>query len=342
MTDDATETHAEPSPRVVSEAESAPVAGGVAEVDADLYARLRTGAVLARPAQPAAVLRLTGDDAAEFLQGQVTNDVEALRPGTGAYAAMLTPKGQMRADMRVLNTGDGLLIVADAALMPVIRRTIDTFRIGYGFEVADVGDEFRIVSLVGPRSRELIGAALDAEAVPGERENDNVRVDHLLTVTTLLGVDIIGPSAAIDRARRALAKAGAAEGDPQVLELARIERGIPRFGAEMDERTMPEEAGITERAVSFEKGCYVGQETVARLHYKGKPNRHLRSLALSEPVPPGSPVVALDGRELGRLGSVAISPERGPVALAVLRREASPGDEVLVAGAKAAVAEAGF
>jgi folate-binding protein YgfZ len=97
----------------------------------------------------------------------------------------------------------------------------------------------------------------------------------------------------------------------------------------MTTETIPQEAGINERAVSFTKGCYIGQETVARLHYKGKPNRHLRGLRLEAAVDAGAPIV-LDERELGRVGSAALSPALGPIALAIVRREAQPGTRVAV------------
>jgi folate-binding protein YgfZ len=123
----------------------------------------------------------------------------------------------------------------------------------------------------------------------------------------------------------------------------RIESGRPRHGIDFDAETIPQEAGLNERAVSFTKGCYVGQETVARLHYKGKPNRHLRGLKLSEPGQTGD-VVVFGEREVGRLGSTAISPVHGPVALALIRREAAPGAEVAVGddGTKAVVVELPF
>jgi folate-binding Fe-S cluster repair protein YgfZ len=104
---------------------------------------------------------------------------------------------------------------------------------------------------------------------------------------------------------------------------------------------IPQEAGLNERAVSFTKGCYVGQETVARLHYRGKPNRHLRGLRLSAPVEPGTPVVAGE-REVGRIGSAAVSPRLGPIALAILRREAQPGSTVTIGDATAEVVELPF
>ncbi len=109
----------------------------------------------------------------------------------------------------------------------------------------------------------------------------------------------------------------------------------------MDGDTIPQEAGINERAVSFTKGCYVGQETVARLYYKGKPNRHLRGLKLSEPAEHGQPI-ALGEREIGRVGSACVSPTHGPIALAIVRREAAPGDTVAVGDQSAEVVELPF
>ena len=111
--------------------------------------------------------------------------------------------------------------------------------------------------------------------------------------------------------------------------MVRIEAGTPRFGAEMSAETMPAEAGIVERAVSFTKGCYIGQEPVARLHYKGRPNRHLRGLELSAPAAAGASL-RLGEKEVGRIGSACVSPARGPIALAIVRREAEPGAELAV------------
>jgi folate-binding protein YgfZ len=123
----------------------------------------------------------------------------------------------------------------------------------------------------------------------------------------------------------------------------RVEAGRARYGIDLDEGTIPQEAGLNDRAVSFTKGCYVGQETVARLHYRGKPNRHLRGLRLSAAMPPGTPL-ALGEREVGTLGSSVVSPRHGPIGLALIRREAAPGDRLEVAdsGTTAAVVELPF
>ncbi|MDX6633382.1 MAG: hypothetical protein QOG26_1387, partial [Solirubrobacterales bacterium] len=130
---------------------------------------------------------------------------------------------------------------------------------------------------------------------------------------------------------------------PAAAEIVRVESGEPRFGAEMGPQTIPAEAGIVERAVSFSKGCYIGQETVARLHYKGRPNRHLRGLRLSAATEPGA-TLTLGDREVGVVGTACLSPAFGPIALAIVRREAEPGAVVAVgdAGVTAEVVELPF
>ena len=147
-------------------------------------------------------------------------------------------------------------------------------------------------------------------------------------MSTDLGVDVIG-----EPRRSSLGVEPVSE---EAAECLRIESGRPRLGYDMDAETMPQEAGINERAVSFTKGCYVGQETVARLHYRGKPNRHLRGLRLSEPVERGTEIL-LGEKVVGRVGSTCVSPSLGPIALALVRREAEPGDTVTVNGATAEV-----
>jgi folate-binding protein YgfZ len=272
-------------------------------------------------------LLLTGDEAAEFLQGQLTNDVEALEPGEGCYAALLDRKGHMQADMRVLRLAGGeIWIDTEAVALEATRRHLGMYKIGREVEIDDVTGERAILSLIGPRSSELAGApplpehACEQIALAG--------VD-CLAVGTALGIDLI---AAVDEGgslRAALLEAGAPEVGPEAVEILRIEAGTPRFGAEVDTGTMPAEAGIVEAAVDFEKGCYIGQETVARLHYRGKPNRHLRGLRLSAPATPGA-ALKLGEKEVGRVGGSCLSPVRGPIALAILRREAEPGAELSV------------
>ena len=146
----------------------------------------------------------------------------------------------------------------------------------------------------------------------------------MLAVATDLGLDLITRAEQESELRRLLAASGAVEVSEAAAEILRVESGRPRFGREMSNATIPQEAGIDARAVSFTKGCYIGQETVARLHYRGKPNRHLRGLRLEAPVT-GDEAIAHEAREVGRIGTAVTSPAHGPIALAVIRREAEPG-----------------
>ncbi len=288
-------------------------------------------------------LLVRGAESAEYLQGQLTNDVESLEPGAGQYAALLDRKGHMQADMRVLDlssapfppisrgraTGadeQAIWLDTEPGPLPVVRGHLEMYKVGRDVEVEDLTEGLAILSLIGPRSAEVAGApplADDAWAL--------VSVEGIgcLAVGTALGIDLICDAAEAERLGDALAAAGAPAVGEEAAEIVRVEAGIPRFGAEMDAATMPAEAGIVERAVSFEKGCYIGQETVARLHYRGKPNRHLRGLRLSAPAPGGAPL-ALGGKEVGKLGASCVSPAHGPIALAIVRREAEPGAELAV------------
>jgi folate-binding protein YgfZ len=271
-------------------------------------------------------LALTGSEAKVFLGGQVTNDVEGLTPGTGLYAALLTPKGKMRGDLRVLDLGGELWLDTERVALQALFDTIRRFKIGYDVELHKRTLESALVSLIGPRAREAAGG--DAAGL-GTNEHDNARGDLGVLVTTDVGVDVICPADEAPTVLERLQQAGAVPVDEADAEVLRVERGRPRYGVDLDETVIPQEAGLNERAVSFTKGCYVGQETVARLHYKGKPNRHLRGLRLSAPAATGA-ALRLGEREVGRLGSVVASPRLGPIALAIVRREAAPGDVLAV------------
>jgi folate-binding protein YgfZ len=266
-------------------------------------------------------LLLTGSEAAEYLQGQVTNDVESLAPGEGCYATLLTHKGKVVADMRILRGPDWLLIDTEPHALAALARNVEMYSIGRDVQVKDETAARAILSLVGPSSREHV----DVEP-PAGREHAWVEGEHGIYVTTDLGVDVICAAEDADAVRSAL---GAPPVSFEAAECVRIEAGRPRLGYDFGADTIPQEAGLNERAVSFTKGCYVGQETVARLHYKGKPNRHLRGLKLSEPGQRGDAVM-MGERQVGELGSTAVSPVHGPIALALIRREAAPGAEVNV------------
>lgn len=289
------------------------------------------------------MLTVGGADAAEYLQGQLTNDVEALEPDDGCYAALLDRKGHMQADMRVLrlkSTGELWLDLEPETTERVLKH-LTTYSIGREVEISDVGEAWAITSLIGPAA----GATAGFERLAPEHRQAfrNWEGVEVLGVATDLGLDLITRADQAAALRELLAAAGAAQVSEQAAEILRVESGRPRFGREMTESTMPAEAGIEERAISFTKGCYIGQEPVARLHYRGKPNRHLRGLRLDAPAEAGQDL-RLGDKEVGRIGTAAISPALGPIALAVLRREAEPGQavETVEGGITATVVELPF
>ncbi|HEY6731610.1 MAG TPA: glycine cleavage T C-terminal barrel domain-containing protein [Solirubrobacterales bacterium] len=296
------------------------------EIDAQ-YRQLREECGLVEK-EGRGLLIVSGPEAAEYLQGQLTNDTEAIEPGEWIYAALLDRKGHMQADMRVLRPGDDpeLWLDLEPEGLEAARRHLQMYKIGREVEVVDASEGRTLFSLIGPRAVEIAGTS----ALPaGSCEMATVAGVECVALSSSEGIDLILAVSERERVREALLSAGAVQASPEAAEILRIEAGRPRFGAEMGTETMPAEAGIVEQAVSFTKGCYIGQETVARLHYKGKPNRHLRGLRFSAPAPAGA-ALRLGEKELGRVGSATVSPAFGPIGMAILRREAEPGETVTV------------
>jgi folate-binding protein YgfZ len=280
-------------------------------------------------------LALTGAQAKELLSGQVTNDIEALAPGSGCYAALLTNKGKMLADLRVLDTATELWLDTERVALQALFDNLRRGAVGWQAQLHKRTLEQALLSLVGPQATQAVGGEVGPEHANRRAQLGGAEV---LLVATDLGVDVVCDAVDADRVRGAL---DVPEVPEAVAEVLRVESGRPRYGLDLDEATIPQEAGLNERAVSFTKGCYVGQETVARLHYRGKPNRQLRGLRLTAPVATGTPLV-LGEREVGRVGSSVVSPRFGPIALALVRREAGVGDELVAGSAVAVVSELPF
>jgi len=275
-----------------------------------------------------AVLIVRRPDAAEYLQGQLTNDIEAIEREQGCYAALLDRKGHLQSDMRVLRLeNDEIWIDLEPGPAPGILKHLRTYSIGRDVEVEDASESWAITSLIGPRAGELAGfEGLGPEHAQRSRDWDGTEV---LAVATDGGLDLLTSADRAASLMELLRAAGGAEVSEQAAEIVRVESGRPRFGLDMGSESMPAEAGITDRAVDFEKGCYIGQEPVARLHYRGKPNRTLRGLRVSSPAEHGDPLM-LGDREVGKVGTACISPALGPIALAIVRREADEGDRLAV------------
>ncbi|MBK5109958.1 MAG: folate-binding protein YgfZ [Thermoleophilia bacterium] len=266
-----------------------------------------------------------GPEAAEFLQGQITNETETLEPGSGGYAALLDRKGHIQTDLRLLRIAeDEFWLDAGTGSAPRAIRHLTTYKIGREVEVTS--SERSIVSLIGPGSPEVTGLTPGGEH---DFADLSLAGASCLVAGTDLGQDVICDSGDRGEVVAELTRRGAVPVTPAAAEILRVESGRPRYGIEMSEATMPAEAGIVERAVDFNKGCYIGQEPVARLHYRGRPNRHLRGLRFSGPVGRGD-TVSNSERELGSVGTAVVSPAFGRIGLAILRKEAEPGDIVTI------------
>ncbi len=267
-------------------------------------------------------LAVSGSQAAEFLDALLSNDIASVAVGSGVDAALLTHKGRLLAEVRVLRTEEELLLDTERIALQALFDALHQFQIGYDVKLHKRTLECGLLSLIGPQADDVLTAP------PGPAEHDHhadaIARRPVRVIRSALGIDVLCSSEHTAEVGDALAGTGATPIESQTAETIRIERGRPRFGVEIDETTMPQEAGLHERTVSYTKGCYVGQETVARLYWKGKPNRHLRGLRLSERVEPGAEL-RFGELAVGTLGSFASSPRLGPIGLAMVRREAEPG-----------------
>src|SRR3954452_19074333 len=252
----------------------------VAGIEEDAYRALVDGCGLVDHSERGK-LALTGTDAKDFLHGQLTNDILGLEPGRGCYAAFLTHKGKMLGDLRIFDVGDELLLDCERVVLQELFNMIRRYKLGRDVELHKRTVEMALLSVIGPDAPRLAGAA----------EHDNARVElggaEVVAVTTDAGVDIFCWAADREAVRAALEFA---DGDEAAAEIVRVEHGRPRYGIDLDDSVIPQEAGLNERAVSFTKGCSAAQEPVARLSYRAKRSRPLLALRLSEPVEPGTEV----------------------------------------------------
>lgn len=286
-------------------------------------------------------LRMTfsGAKVKESLGGLVTNDVVALTPGHGQRAVALTPKGRVIALIRVFDRGLDLLVDCEAASADAFVGMIRKFVNPRGAKYQVLGDSMGCLGVHGAQAAKLLAPllplaleTLDALPMHGVWSGESgdltvVRTDELVAP----GFDVFAPPARLAELRAALEAQGVHELEAAALEVQRVERGLPRFGVEMDEETIPQEANLDAHgAISFTKGCYTGQEVVARIHFRGHVNRHLRWLTASAPLPAGAAVLDAEGKEVGDVRSAVVSAERGPLAIAMIRREVAPGSEVRV------------
>jgi folate-binding protein YgfZ len=317
------------------------------------YAALRRGAGLIDRSRFGRIV-LTGADRLSYLQGLLTSDVAALSAGTGCYAALLTAQGRMIADMRVLELGDAVLLDVAPHVTETVRAHLERFVFSEDVEVRDVTSERAEIGLYGPEALALVSrvtqsapdlplfgsmkAAFDGSPLLVVR-SDEAGVD---------GYDLFVEPAVADALWSALTGAGAVPADEASAEVVRIETGRPRFGQDMNEDTIPLEAGIEDRAISRTKGCYVGQEVILRVLDRGHGRVARRLVGVTFPpdapvASPGAPIVSGD-RGVGRITSATRSPALGrPIALGYVHRDfVEPGTEVKVGDTPGVVAALPF
>jgi len=320
------------------------------------YAAARHGAGLIDRSDRGRIV-ISGKDRASYLHGLLTNDITALKAGEGCYAAYLTAQGRMIADMWVYELGDVILLTLARDVTDTVLAKLDQFIFTEDVQLGDVSQTFAAAAVVGPQAAGLLEPVLNA--APGSLsalpENGNTRLSFEGQPAIVLQVSddgVPGFEVLVDRSAGAalvdrLRSAGAVDIDAQTAEVLRIEAGIPRFHRDMDEETIPLEAGIESRAISLTKGCYVGQEVIIRVLHRGhgRVARRLVGLTLhDEHVPASGATVRVDDREIGHVTSSAESAalER-PIAPACEDRDfVTPGAAVTVDGLPAEVAALPF
>ena len=299
-------------------------------------AALRTGSVVVR--EGPTVFEVAGPGALACLQGLLTNDLAGPGERSLVYGALLTPKGMIIVDAWVLRLADRFVMVADRAgrapATGLFRRSLPP-RLAL---VTDRTDAWEVLWVIGPRTETVAKAAgVLGHLAPGCVMEDDVLVARPKQGVAPFQLLILGEPSELAGVEERLLKAGATAGARDDLDASRILSGWPTLGREIDERTLPQEARFEELdGVSYTKGCYTGQETVARVHFRGHPNRLLRGLSMAGPGPvPDLPIQA-GGRDVGVIRSAISLPDR-VLALSAIRREVAPGDRVTVGDRTATV-----
>jgi aminomethyltransferase len=257
-------------------------------------------------------MRLSGEKAEEMLNSVLTNQVPE-EDNLGVYALLLNPKGRIQTDLRVLKSAREVLLVVEpegaAAAKELLGRYAPFYRIGLE-DLSGTEAAWGVIGLYGPRSGELLGGLELAEYESADVTLGGADLLASGVAVPVPGYDLLGPAGALDAAREYLARRGAFPVGLDAYETARVEAGVPRFGSDITPENFPAEAGILDRAVSFEKGCYPGQETVARMHYRGHPNRTLHRFAVEGAAPAGAEILQ-NGKRVGQVTSVAPLPVNG-------------------------------
>ncbi len=296
-------------------------------------------------------IAVAGADRRTYLHAMLTNDIASLAPGSGCYAAYLTPQGRMIADMIVLELGDLVLVDLDPAVTAAVIQELDRFIFSEDVKLGDVSEAFGKLTVAGPLASRVVAKVLSGAGQPGPGEGEmagwpefrGVRASFMGEMALLAasretgepGFDLYVERPRVRDLAAALVSAGATPADDADWEVLRVEDGRPAFGIDMDANTIPLEAGIEGRAISFTKGCYPGQEVVIRVLHRGQGRVARRIVGLrvaGDAVPERGDVLRAGDRDGGRVTSAVWSPRvGGPIALAMVQREfLAPGTELAV------------
>lgn len=290
---------------------------------------LREGCGLVDLSPSAGRIEMLGPDRLRFLNAYVTCDVKGLAPGDGAYGFLTSHQGRILADLVALAFEDRLWLQVPAGQEGAVTDHLKKYILADRVELRSL-DDMTPLALAGPRATEALGGA--EPPPPGDWRHHRAKVHGTeveLQRTARLGVEAwtlwVSASIAPHLSRSLAEVPGVTRVGFEALEVVRTEAGIPRFGPDFGPDNFPQETGA-EEAVSYTKGCYLGQEVVARIHYRGGVQKVLRGLAFQGTAPETGAPLLHEGREAGKVGTVVQSPGLGPVGLAILhRRAAEPG-----------------
>jgi folate-binding protein YgfZ len=292
-------------------------------------------------------LCLLGNDRKNFLNGQVTNNVKDLQVGQGCYAALITAKGKMQSDLNIYNLENEILLDFEPGLSDAVKQRLEKYIIADDVQIVDVAPHYGLLSVQGPKCSDAINALLLGFSLPKNPLQFSSLKDGTLGEIYLMnnpragssGFDLFVPTSSLgvvaDKLIAAVKQIGGSACGWNALDVARLEAGIPRFGVDMNETNLPPEAGLESRAISYTKGCYIGQEVIARIRTYGQVAKALRKLRLADDLKT-SPVkgdkLFLGEKEIGYITSAAASPSlKANIALGYVRREANkPGAELVL------------
>lgn len=286
---------------------------------------------------PRSRLCLVGADRARFLHGQVTNDVKRLRTGEGCYAAITTAKGKMESDLNIFNLAEELLLDFEPGLAAKISERLEKFIVADDVQIVDAAPHYGLLTVQGPRAGEIVRALGVFPEVP-EKVLASVKISEPMLGEIYLannprlgttGYDVFVPNnslgAVADKLIAAAKQVGGRAVGWNAFNVARIEAGIPRFGVDMDESNIPLECGIESRAIVYNKGCYIGQEVINRIHSIGQVTKELRGLRLADDLaslPARGDKLFHDGKEVGYVTSAVKSPAlKANIAMGYVRKE---------------------